>query len=196
MYQRIINLLFIIILFGCTPSKKDNTDIEIISYHWNSYGNVPWHIDYHMYAIIDITGKGIVSVDKMGKNVYCEISIDKTLIKKVINSSEFFFSDSAQSYKEIFKDKMDDPNLKIRVNNSNNNGIISYWKNDRVASIQNFVILFNLIDSLYMSDNYKIINDTFNIFQKRNKFINDVIRIDTTFFPPPPPAIEQEKINY
>jgi hypothetical protein len=58
-------LLVVIMIFGflgCSRPNNFGEDIEYMSYHWSSYKHVPWHINYHIYAIIDKTGQGTISI--------------------------------------------------------------------------------------------------------------------------------------
>jgi hypothetical protein len=149
-----------------------------MSYHWSSYRYQPWYINYHIYALIDKTGQGNISIHRKGKNEYYKIKLDEKFIKQVISSYNSYVTDSKLSYDKIVEGKMDEPDLKLRINRGEmNNSIISYMETDRFVHIKDFVKLFRNIDSLYMAGSYTKLDDTLDISRRRDDFIVEAMRI-------------------
>ena len=88
---------------------------------------------------------------------------------------------------------MDEACIKMRINQNKSDKTINFINTDRIRGTYNFMKLFNAIDSAYMSGKYDRLDDTLNLFNRREAFIKFAMNIDTTLIPPPPPPAEVEK---
>jgi hypothetical protein len=102
-------------------------------------------------------------------------------------------ADSNPTYEMIVEGKMDEPDLKLRINAPGmSNNMISYMETDEFVPIKNFVKLYRYIDSLYMAGTYAKDDNTLYISHRRDDFIMEVMKLDSIISPPPtPPSIER-----
>ena len=194
-------LLLIPFLLSCSTNKNKYNDIELMSYHWSSYHHPKPYLQVHIYAIIDQSGEAKICVHKVypvpGID-YLKIKVDRSLIDKVINSSDVFLNDTNMSYKKITKNMMDQASIKLRINQNKSVKTINFINDNYIPGIYNFMKLFNAIDSVYMSGKYDKLQDTLDLSNRREVFIKFAMKIDTTLIPPllPPTAEVEKKLKF
>jgi len=130
------------------------------------------------------------------QNDYYKLKIDRQVVEKTIASSDIFLNDTNMTYKKITKGMMDEANIKIRINQNNSTKTINLIDADWIPEINDFMRLFHLIDSAYVTHQVDMTKDTLIISDRREKFIRysmiqDSILIGMT---PPPSEILKEKI--
>ena len=113
---------------------------------------------------------------------------------KVIGSSAAFLDDPDMSFEKLTKGKMDEANIKIRINQNASYKTINFIDDNSIPGIYNFMKLFNAVDSVYKSGNYEKLDDTLKLSTRRDEFVKFAMKIDSTLIPPvPPPSKEVEK---
>jgi hypothetical protein len=155
------------------------------------------YVQCHIYALIDKSGDVKLCTYKVYPDSgigFFRIKVDRSLIDKVIESSDTFLNDPNMSFKKLSKGMMDEANIKIRINQNTSDKTINFIDNNHISGIYNFMKLFNAIDSVYKSGNYEKLDDTLKLLSRRDEFIKFAMKIDSILAPPvPPPSKEVVK---
>lgn len=194
-------LIFIIILFSCSPKGAAIQNIEIMSYYYLPDENQnKFAMDYLDYSIIDGEGntKSIRKIDfETKKYDFVSSTIDKDLLQEISKKNRNIDSKYYEQKIDTFSGRLYcGPIVSVRIKYADKQFVTFNYSDDRIDSkYSDFIKLQNALTSNYSAKKHKSINNSNELIIKQKEFEKFSINRDTLrlSFPKMPKKIDNIK---
>jgi hypothetical protein len=190
MKKIVIFFVLTIAILSCKSRIGKYEKIELMAYNWSYYNDTTREmksifLKCRRYAEIDEYGIGYMYFYKgypKPESHFISADIDKMLILKILKSAKTIDSTKLAVLKREPL-MYDGPILKLRITYSNKKQeLFDFIDYDYGNEIDNLIMTFHYMDSIFKTDSYKPIIKTTDLERSKLQFIESIISYDTLHF--------------